>query len=44
MKQQKLWLAWLQLIKQKGRLCVALAGIAFACILIFEMGFEQALY
>ncbi len=45
MKQQKLQLAWLQLIKNKGRLLVALAGIAFACILIFvEIGFEQALY
>ncbi|MCI0364542.1 MAG: ABC transporter permease DevC, partial [Phycisphaerales bacterium] len=38
-------LAWLQLSRQKARLFVALAGIAFACILIFvQLGFQQALY
>jgi putative ABC transport system permease protein len=42
---QELPLAWLQLSKEKSRFLTALAGIAFACILIFiEMGFEQALY
>lgn len=42
---QELPLAWLQLKKEKSRFLTALAGIAFACILIFiEMGFEQALY
>ncbi len=38
-------LAWLQLIQQKGRLAVAIAGIAFADMLIFiQLGFQDALY
>ena len=38
-------LAWLQLIEQKGRLAVAIAGIAFADMLIFvQLGFQDALY
>lgn len=41
----KIPLAWLQLTRQKSRFLVALAGIAFADILIFiQMGFEGALY
>ena len=38
-------LAWLQLTREKARLSVALAGIAFAVILIFmQLGFMNALY
>jgi putative ABC transport system permease protein len=38
-------LAWLQLIKQKGRLSAAVAGIAFAVILaMVQLAFEGALY
>lgn len=38
-------LGWLQLSKEKGRLAVALAGIAFADILMFmQLGFQNALY
>lgn len=38
-------LAWLQLSREKVRLVVALAGIAFAVILIFmQLGFQAALY
>jgi putative ABC transport system permease protein len=38
-------LAWLQLIRQKGRFIVALAGIAFAVILmLMQLGFRNALY
>lgn len=38
-------LAWRQLMKEKTRLAVAIAGIAFADMLIFiQMGFESALY
>ncbi len=38
-------LAWLQLSREKIRLLVALAGIAFAVILIFmQLGFQEALY
>ncbi len=38
-------LAWLQLTRQKGRFLVAIAGIAFACILIFvQLGFLEALF
>jgi putative ABC transport system permease protein len=38
-------LAWLQLIEQKGRLAIAIAGIAFADMLIFvQLGFQDALY
>ncbi|AFY60711.1 ABC transporter permease DevC [Synechococcus sp. PCC 6312] len=45
---RKFWkktpLAWLQLTRQKSRFFVALAGIAFADMLIFiQMGFEGAL-
>ena len=38
-------LAWLQLSRQKTRFLIAIAGIAFADLLIFvQMGFEGALY
>ncbi|MBD1912716.1 MULTISPECIES: ABC transporter permease DevC [unclassified Leptolyngbya] len=38
-------LAWLLLTKQKARLAVAIAGIAFADILMFvQMGFQGALF
>ncbi|TAE59972.1 MAG: FtsX-like permease family protein [Nostocales cyanobacterium] len=38
-------LAWRQLLKEKTRLAVAVAGIAFADMLIFiQMGFESALF
>ncbi|HLO86387.1 MAG TPA: ABC transporter permease DevC [Nostocaceae cyanobacterium] len=38
-------LAWRQLMKEKTRLAVAVAGIAFADMLMFlQMGFEGALY
>ncbi|NEO85632.1 MAG: FtsX-like permease family protein [Spirulina sp. SIO3F2] len=38
-------LGWLQLSHEKGRLTVALAGIAFADILIFmQLGFQASLY
>jgi putative ABC transport system permease protein len=38
-------LAWKQLMKEKPRLVVAIAGIAFADLLMFiQMGFEGALY
>ncbi|MCX5963815.1 MAG: ABC transporter permease DevC [Cyanobacteria bacterium] len=38
-------LAWLQLSHQKTRFLIAIAGIAFADLLIFiQMGFEGALY
>jgi putative ABC transport system permease protein len=41
----KIPLAWQQLMKEKMRLAVALAGIAFADILMFaQMGFEGALF
>ncbi len=41
----KLFLAWLQLSRERARLLVALAGIAFAVILMFmQMGFQGALY
>lgn len=37
-------LAWLQLTREKIRLLVALAGIAFACILMFmQLGFRDSL-
>lgn len=42
---RKLFLAWLQLSREKTRLFVALAGIAFAVILMFmQMGFQAALF
>jgi putative ABC transport system permease protein len=38
-------LAWLQLTRQKGRLLVTLAGVAFAVILMFvQLGFRDALF
>ncbi|MBW4513021.1 MAG: ABC transporter permease DevC [Scytonematopsis contorta HA4267-MV1] len=38
-------LAWLQLTRQKGRLLTALAGIAFAVILMFmQLGFQASLF
>ena len=38
-------LAWLQLSREKIRLIIALAGIAFAVILMFmQLGFQAALY
>lgn len=38
-------LGWLQLSHQKGRLLVALSGIAFADVLMFmQFGFQSALY
>ncbi len=38
-------LAWLQLVREKNRLLVALAGITFAAILMFmQLGFRDALY
>ena len=38
-------LAWLQLTHHKGRFIVALAGVAFAVILMFmQLGFQDALY
>ena len=38
-------LGWLQLSHDKGRLLVALAGIAFADVLMFmQLGFQAALY
>ncbi|MEB3355806.1 MAG: ABC transporter permease DevC [Synechococcales bacterium] len=41
----KMPLSWLQLIKEKGRLIVALAGITFADILMFvQLGLLDALY
>jgi putative ABC transport system permease protein len=37
-------LAWLQMTREKIRLLVALAGIAFACILMFmQLGFQDSL-
>lgn len=42
---RKIPLAWLQVTREKTRLVVALAGIAFADLLMFiQMGFEGALY
>ena len=42
---KKIPLAWLQLIKEKTRLVVAIAGIAFADMLILlQLGFQDALY
>ncbi|MHC5848578.1 ABC transporter permease DevC [Nostoc sp.] len=41
----KIPLSWLQLTREKTRLAVALAGIAFADILMFmQLGFRDALY
>ncbi|WP_138497711.1 ABC transporter permease DevC [Nostoc sp. PA-18-2419] len=42
---KKIPLSWLQLTREKTRLTVALAGIAFADILMFmQLGFRDALY
>ena len=42
---RKIPLAWLQLTREKTRLAVALAGIAFADILMFmQLGFRDALF
>ncbi|PIG92425.1 ABC transporter permease DevC [Gloeocapsopsis sp. IPPAS B-1203] len=42
---RKIPLAWLQLTREKTRLIVALAGIAFANILMFmQLGFREALF
>ncbi|NJL61202.1 MAG: FtsX-like permease family protein [Methylacidiphilales bacterium] len=41
----KIPLAWLQLIQQKGRFIVAIAGMAFIVLLMFvQLGFQDALY
>ncbi|MDX2232450.1 MAG: ABC transporter permease DevC [Leptolyngbyaceae cyanobacterium bins.349] len=43
--QRRTPLGWLQLSHEKGRLLVALAGIAFADVLMFmQLGFQAALY
>jgi putative ABC transport system permease protein len=45
MLNRKIPLSWLQLTREKPRLLVALAGIAFADILMFmQLGFQAALY
>jgi putative ABC transport system permease protein len=43
--QRRTPLGWLQLKRERGRLMVALAGIAFADVLMFmQLGFQSALY
>jgi putative ABC transport system permease protein len=43
--QRRTPLGWLQLSHEKGRLLVAMAGIAFADVLMFmQLGFQNALY
>lgn len=43
--QRRTWLGWSQLSHQTGRLMVALAGIAFADIMIFmQLGFQASLF
>jgi putative ABC transport system permease protein len=43
--QRRTPLGWLQLSHEKGRLLVALSGIAFADVLMFmQLGFQNALY
>ncbi len=45
MFKREIPLAWLQLIRRKGRFLTAIAGIAFANILILmQLGFQNALY
>lgn len=45
MNRKRIPLSWLQLTREKTRLAVALAGIAFADILMFmQIGFRDALY
>lgn len=42
---KKIPLAWLQLTRERTRLVIALAGIAFADILMFmQLGFREALF
>ncbi len=44
-KKKPLFLAWLQLRKERARLLVAIAGISFADVLMFlQMGFQGALF
>lgn len=44
-KKKPLFLAWLQLRKERARLLVAIAGISFADVLMFlQMGFRGALF
>lgn len=39
------WLAWRQLVRERLRLVVALAGVAFAVVLMFmQLGFRTALF
>ncbi|MDA0266887.1 MAG: ABC transporter permease DevC [Cyanobacteria bacterium] len=43
--QRRTPLGWLQLSRHKGRLLVALSGIAFADLLMFmQLGFQESLY
>jgi putative ABC transport system permease protein len=43
--QRRTPLGWLQLKRERGRLMVAIAGIAFADVLMFmQLGFQSALY
>lgn len=45
MFKRKIPLAWLQLMKQRGRFIVALCGITFAAFLmLMQLGFQSALY
>jgi putative ABC transport system permease protein len=45
MIKRKIPLAWLQVSRERGRLLVAMAGIAFADMLMFmQLGFRTALY
>ncbi|MBH8572775.1 FtsX-like permease family protein [Nostocaceae cyanobacterium CENA369] len=45
MFKRKIPLAWLQLMKQRGRFIVALCGITFAVFLmLMQLGFQSALY
>lgn len=45
MFKRQIPLAWLQLMKQKGRFFVALCGITFAAFLmLMQLGFQSALY
>ncbi|MDB9484824.1 ABC transporter, partial [Dolichospermum circinale CS-537/05] len=41
----KIPLAWLQLVQQKLRFVIAVAGIGFIVLLMFiQLGFQDALY
>ena len=43
--KQRIPLAWLQLSKEKARLTIALAGVAFAVILVsMQLGFQSSMY